>query len=216
MKSLLLLISSALLSFGQLSGKSPDLNDLQKLLNDHKTERDDLKNRFETLKKEHQKCHEDHQKCQEELHLLQNSLGTLKQEHFLPYGSWYLTGDASTTVKERAPIIFNKNEIESEIAGVDGHFILKRKGIYMVTFGVTTTHDANSFELQLSGNLLPGGKLSTHFDGTLEYGTGSSTLIFAAPEGAELQIVNVSGKNAKLGTGEKNSVAAHLSILQIR
>jgi hypothetical protein len=135
----------------------------------------------------------------------------------LPYGAWLLLGESITTLERDAPIVFSKCELpDCKITTSNGAFNLSKKGIYLVTLSIHTKNvPPQQFEVQLSGKLVPGGKLMTLLDGTLTYGTGTLTITVSANGKEALRIVNCSEIPALLGTGEKNSTAAYLSIVQI-
>lgn len=135
----------------------------------------------------------------------------------LAFGSWLIKGDGVTTIKDQDAIAFPISEVQdSEIVFKDKAFKLPSKGIYMVTLGINTQGTKNRFDLLLSGKSILGGKLTTVLDGSLAYGTGTITVMFPAKAGEQLQIVNKSGCSARLGAGEKDTIAAYLSIVQMR
>lgn len=152
-------------------------------------------------------------RLQKQVNKLQKQLNDLQN---LAYGSWLLPGDSETTVRNEIPIFFTHNMTpESSIVHDKGVFTLPADGIYMITFGLTSNHMANMFEIQLSGILVQGGKISAQ-DGGLFYATGAITVVVNAKAGEHLQIMNASGSPAKLGMGERGTASAYVSIVQLR
>ncbi len=140
-------------------------------------------------------------------------LGALKAT--APYGAWINRGE-SVNVEDGASVPFNKIDLpESDIAYSNGAFTLPNKGVYLVTFSVTTKNALSVFELQLSGKSVMGGKLTTHLDLTLGLGNATITVMVPAKAKETLKIVNKSGSNVSISAADPESAAAYLSIVQI-
>jgi hypothetical protein len=133
----------------------------------------------------------------------------------LAMGAWCAIGEA-IQVKEKGAIAFNNQELaDSTIVYSHNAFKLPHKGVYMVTYGVSTKREANMFQLQLSGKPVTGGKLLCTQDATFTYGTASLTVLLSAKAGDLLQVVNASGRSVQIGS-QSDTVAAYISIVQIR
>lgn len=154
---------------------------------------------------------------QADLNKLNKKIGDIsKKLNEQTYGSWFIIGNP-VTLSNQSPLNFNQDpELKSEIVHANGDFKLPRQGVYMVTFGISTKKTASTFELQLSGQPVTGSKLNTSLDAYYAFGSGTLTVMFQAKAGDNLQLVNVSGKTVTIESGEKEAVAAYISILQLR
>lgn len=145
---------------------------------------------------------------------IHKEVDALRHEIKRAHAACYIQSEKAGSVGDKDPIPFQFNSLtNSKIACQEGVLTLPSKGTYLVTYGVTTKEAKNSFELQLSEMPLPGGRLSV--DSNLQQAMGSLSLLVTAEAGDRLQIVNTSGKSAKIGSDKKDAIAAFISVVQL-
>lgn len=161
--------------------------------------------------------HKEIQAVRQDLNKARKEIDVVRQQSYRVHTACFLQV-SKEVLGDRDPIPFPIHGMpKSEITYEKGVFILPYNGMYMVTYGVTTSSASqavNHFELYLDSNPVIGGKVYTT-NHSVSSCTGAVTVQFEAKAGQHLQVLNVTGSTVSVGSDKKDATAAYISILQV-